>query len=372
MAAMLWGLRSVRSRLGRQLIAVLAATTALALSATPADAAFPGENGKIAYACGGICTINPDGTGQTTLITYGGEPAWSPDGSKIAFTVLTPDQHGRIFGGIYVMNADGSGFTSLTTSADNRYPAWSPDGSKIVFSRFESDLYPASYDLYTMNADGTQLTKLTSQPTYDLGPSWDPSGTRIAYACGPDLCIIRPDGTGLTNLVSNSGQYSFPDWSPDGTKIAFSSPAGSGYLIFTINADGTGRTQITNPLDENVCPFCATIHSHPAWAPDGTRVAFSESGQCNISPSSCVGAPPAPVFLKTMNPDGSGQEQLAEGSRPDWQPLPPSPADFKNISKFCEAERERLGDSAFATRYGGNANAANAHGQCVAANSSSR
>src|SRR2546425_746704 len=125
------------------------ATACALLLAPSANAAFPGRNGKIAFASsrGGnsdIYTMNPDGTDVTQLTTDPGddsEPAWSPDGTKIAFSTsrdLDPaclqDPNGFCNYEIYVMNADGSNQTRLThESLPDVAPAWSPDGAKIVY-----------------------------------------------------------------------------------------------------------------------------------------------------------------------------------------------------------------------------------------------
>src|SRR6187551_121747 len=83
-------------------------------------------------------------------------PAWSPDGSKIAYGSST----GASASEIYAMNADGSGQTNLTNDpADDSSPAWSPDGSQIAFSRFDDNV---AADVYVMNADGSDQTDLTS------------------------------------------------------------------------------------------------------------------------------------------------------------------------------------------------------------------
>ena len=103
------------------------------LLAAPAQAAFPGQNGKLAASKDGdIYVMPPDGSGQENLTadTAGSRdwPAWSPDGSKLAFAG----------DGIWTMNADGSGKALLTGATSHGMPfapAWSPDGSEIVVLR---------------------------------------------------------------------------------------------------------------------------------------------------------------------------------------------------------------------------------------------
>jgi plastocyanin len=130
---------------------------------------------------GGIYTINADGTGARRLTdsqNYGGEPAWSPDGAKLAFTRITRDPEWTLLEyldpDIYVINADGSGLTRLTTDAHSGNPAWSPDGRRIAFTR--------GSEIYVMNADGSGATRLTNNPGQDNAPAWSPDGTKIAFA----------------------------------------------------------------------------------------------------------------------------------------------------------------------------------------------
>ena len=81
---------------------------------------------------------------------------------------------------IYVMNADGSGGTYLTNnSAVNREPAWSPDGSKIAFSSLHDS--PGIYDIYVMNVDGSGGTYLTNNRGVNREPAWSPDGSKIAF-----------------------------------------------------------------------------------------------------------------------------------------------------------------------------------------------
>ena len=123
-----------------------------------------------------IYVMNADGSGQTRLTNNSSgdrAPAWSPNGSKIAFS----SNRGRGGSGIYVMKSDGSGQNTVTDIPASDEPAWSPDGAKIIFT---SNRY-GSTDIYVMNANGSGQTNLTNNPAIDNAPAWSPDGAKIAF-----------------------------------------------------------------------------------------------------------------------------------------------------------------------------------------------
>ena len=191
-----------------------------------------------------IYVMHADGSGVTRLTNEGAidwAPDWSPNGTKIAFQHLTHRIVNRQFifsFDIAVIPAGGGGITQLTHTGHEREPAWAPDGTKIAFTSNRD----GNFEIYVMHADGSGATRLTNNPAFDFSPAWSPNGTKIAFASERDgndeIYVMNANGSGVTRLTNNSAFDADPAWSPDGTTIAFVSERAGNDEIYVMNANG--------------------------------------------------------------------------------------------------------------------------------------
>lgn len=220
-----------------------------------------------------IWTMGRRGEDQHQVTHLGGSalfPDYSPDGTRLAFgghgSGTTSDE-------IYVVDAaDGSGAKALTSCAGfgpgcfNDYPAWSPDGTKIAFIHADdtdAGGSPVNEQVWVMTADGSAKAQLTSDPVaHDQVPDWSPDGTKLAYEDGDfgsgRIFVMNADGSAQHPLTAGPGHEFAPAWSPDGTQIAFLRDVGGpSRPVLVMNADGT-----------NVHPVYDTGRQlAPAWQP---------------------------------------------------------------------------------------------------------
>jgi TolB protein len=246
---------------------------ALAAAARPAQATFPGANGKIAFSTDQgdnpqVFAVNPDGSGETQLTQssdgHASAPDWSPDGTKIAFAGdVTGTQQ------LYEMNADGSGRHLLLDDPgyDDFNPKFSPAGDKIAFIRCPVP----TCAIYVVNVDGSGLTELTSTIWDSFDPQWSPDGSKIAFTSNQDgllsaVWVMNADGSNQQRLTAPALEAFYPDWSPDGAHIIFGDRCCLfGTNIWVMNADGTGLRQLTHFPTKHQGGFAA-------YSPDGTKI----------------------------------------------------------------------------------------------------
>jgi Tol biopolymer transport system component len=262
-------------------------------------------------------------------------PTWSPDSKRIAWNCTMGKMHPNRRGDfeICVVNADGSGLTQLTeTEGDNKYPAWSPDGSQIAFVSKRDGwptlpgYEPLGYDpeafgdeeIFIMNVDGTNQVNLTNNPREDDSfPAWSRGGHHLIYSRYGCLTVLdvaarsQPIQLSKGNCVgTDSG--TFPDWfqpvkqASDGNAsacepaISFMDERNGQMDIFAVNRDGSGFRQLTNDSASELAM---------SWSPDGSQLAYQRSSDEDGS-----------TELYLMNADGSGLTNITRNPGDDWSP----------------------------------------------------
>lgn len=205
---------------------------------------------------------------------------------------------------IFTAKSDGSDLKRLTDSPGYDAEATTTvDGKWIVFTSVRD----GDIELYRMRADGTEITRLTNEPGYDGGAFFSRDGSRICYRAGRpkdekelaefkallaqglvrpkalEICWMNADGTGKTQVTSNGAANFAPYFTPDGRRILFSSnmknPRSRDFDLYLVNLDGTGLEQVTT---------CPSFDSFPMFSPDGGELVFASNrngsvpGETNI------------------------------------------------------------------------------------------
>ena len=284
----------MRHPVRRGLVTLAALAAALVPLAAAQGGAFPGDNGSIAFTCGAdICTINPDGSGRSTLITGGTDPSWSSDESAIAFAAPGA--------GVSVANEDGTLPIGLGAGATSSQPSYSFSGSKVAFVR--------AGNVYTILADSTGGEQQLTTTGTAADPAYSPDGTRIAFVdstggSGFDIWTIPAGGGPLVHVTTGvGGDERQPTYSPDGTTIVYS----SGGELFKV-----GSAASSSPQDLGVAG------TYPAYSPDGTKLAFVN----------------AAGHLSVMSSSGTGAVALTStaDAQPDWEAVDASFGPPRNIA----------------------------------------
>ena len=292
---------------------MVASLWAVVANPGPAEASFPGTNGKIVFTSdvGGvgnnleIYIMSPNGTHKTKLTknpAVDQDPVLSPNGKKIVFSSNRSGYYE-----IFTMNVDGTNQKRLPKydPVAGVSPTFSPDGKKVAF------VY--DNEIFVINADGSNLTRLTFGAHVDKSPAFSPDGTKIAFVSNRDgnyeIYTMKVSAENNTTnvpsrLTNDAAEDSYPSFSPDGTKIAFQSNRSGNYEIYTMPSNGLG-------VPTNLTKYGSTDW-HPAFSPDGKQITFVSSRYSTFD-----------VFV--MNSDGSGWDHRTSGVDnfyPDWGPKP--------------------------------------------------
>ena len=269
------------------------------------DPAWSPDGSLIAYST----DVDDNGENTITVATLrgplrrirsgeGGEmysAAWSPNGRLIAFVVVHGADSRTVTASVGVAGADGKNVRILGEAAPTARPTWSPDSRMLA--------YDGPTEIAIASAVGGKPRRLVARGG---DPAWSPQGTKIAFASARGVETVRPDGSGRQLLVRIK-DAAHVAWSPRGRTISFDRYQPNyeadtiRSAVYELNPDGSGMRRMTSP------DLAAAFAS---WSPDGTRLAFV-----------ALEGPESGGSIYVMRSDGAGVRRITPKSDRDTQPV---------------------------------------------------
>lgn len=225
-------------------------------------------------------------------------PAWSPDGSKLAYVAF------NVYKGLSSVRvqdlASGKVHTIVSGTGVNGAPAWSPDGNKLALTRSKNGVS----NIFVYNLSSGQLRQLTHSDSIDTEATWSPDGQHIAFTSDrggqPQIYEMSSQGGQVQRLTYDGQRNQRPDFSPDGKSLAMVQKSDNGFRIALMNlANNNVRIVSNGPLDDS-----------PSFAPNGQVIIYAKQGDNNS--------------LATVSINGKVKSTLSQAGdvrEPAWGPL---------------------------------------------------
>ena len=295
--------------------------------------------------------MNADGSDLQRLTDGSGDIrsfVWAPDGNEIAITVTHSDGANEII----ILDLESGDATHLFDLSHGSIPTnihqltWSPDGSRFALFGSHGD---ERGQAYVVDRDGTDVTAVTSEEDVGFhGPAvWSTDGSQLAFSTGfgqprSNVVVVNADGSNPRNLSNHDRTDTSPAWASDGEQIVFASQRSSA---------GDRGIYLTSVHNEHAEPLIETegADSTPVWSPDGSQIAFvsqfTEGGFHSVQE----------WHVQVVDADGQNLQTVVEQDHhpgtPQWRPMQPTSADVDVAPTLTpdQAEAEQRDESSFDT-----------------------